>query len=269
MVRGDPVRLTLATGNLALTLEVREAGLASILQERYADFLQPVSPELVIELISERGRRVGQGEVPRVEIDLNRLAAITHRMSIEVDYVGRHGWILLDSDHLAADMEISLRYIFSLSAFRAGGLLLHGAGVVHASSGYLFLGPSGAGKSTVARLSGNDTILNDDLVYVWKDRANWVIAGTPFTHRDQNPPTASAADLKGMYRLVQDQRVYLEPLHLSQAVAEIIANTPVLPRSPALAPGLVDRSKQLLGDVPLVRLHFLPDRSFWDLIEVK
>jgi hypothetical protein len=269
MDRGDLIGLTLAIGNLALTLEVREAGLAALLQEHYSEFLQSVSSELVIDLRLERGRKIDQRGAPGVEIDLDRLSAFTHRMTIEVDYAAGHGWISLDSTHPTADVEIALRYIFALNAFRAGGLLLHGAGIIHAGSGYLFLGPSGAGKSTVSRLSGSDTILNDDLVYVWKEQATWIMAGTPFTHRDQNPPTPSKADLKRMYRLVQDQRVYLEPLHLSQAMAEIIANTPVLPRSQALAPGLLERSKQLLGDVTLDRLHFLPDRSFWDLIETE
>lgn len=269
MYGGDPIGLTLAIGNLALTLEVREAGLAALLQERYAEFLHPVSSELVIDLILEGDRRVEKREAPGVEINLDHLAAFTRRMTIEVDYAGGYGWILLDSAHPTADVEIALRYIFALSAFRAGGLLLHGAGIVHAGSGYLFLGPSGAGKSTVARLSRSDIILNDDLVYVWKDQATWIMAGTPFTHCDQNPPTPSTAGLKGMYRLVQDQRVYIEPLHLSQSVAEMIANTPVLSRSPALAPVLLERSKQLLNDVKLNRLHFLPDCSFWDLIETE
>jgi len=265
----DPNGLTLAIGNLALTLKAKEAGLAALLRERYVDFLQPVSSELLIDLILESDRRIERRDAPGVEINLDRLAASTRWMTIEVDYVGGQGWISLDSAHPIANVEIALRYIFALSAFRAGGLLLHGAGIVHLGSGFLFLGPSGAGKSTVARLSGSDTILNDDLVYVWKDQATWIMAGTPFTHRDQNPPTPSKAGLKRMYRLVQDQRAYLEPLHLSQALAEIIANTPVLPRSSPFVPVLLERSQQLLDDVTLDRLHFLPDRSFWDLIEVK
>jgi hypothetical protein len=266
---GNPIGLTLAIGNLALTLKVWEAGLAALLQERYADFLQSVPSELVIDLRSDGDRKVERRVAPGVEIDLDRLAAFTRRMTIEVDYPGGNGWILLDSTCPTADVEIALRYIFALSAFRAGGFLLHGAGIVHGGSGYLFLGPSGAGKSTVARLSGKDTVLNDDLVYVWKDQTTWIIAGTPFSHRDQIPPTPSRASLKQMYRLVQDQRVYLEPLQLSQSVAEMIANTPVLARSPALAPALLERSNQLLNDVTLERLHFLPDRSFWDLIDTE
>jgi hypothetical protein len=61
--------------------------------------------------------------------------------------------------------------------------------------------------------------------------------------------------------------VFLEPLGAGLALAEIIANVPVLSADPLHSAELLRRGQQLLSAAPAYRLHFLPDPSFWPLVE--
>jgi hypothetical protein len=53
----------------------------------------------------------------------------------------------------------------------------------------------------------------------------------------------------------------------SQAVAEVIVSVPIVPLDPARNAELLDRAYRLVQSVPVHRLHFLPDDSFWQLLD--
>jgi len=161
---------------------------------------------------------------------------------------------------------------YALLVFEVGGLMFHTAGIVRKGKAHLFFGHSGSGKTTVSRVSDTDTILNDDLLILLpqpgKDPANfkWMAYSTPFWNPTQVQPTRESAPVVGIYRLVQDRDVFLEPMGSGQALAEMISNIPVIPDDPARGTELLNRGTTFLKEVPAYRLHFLPDNSFWDVI---
>jgi hypothetical protein len=94
------------------------------------------------------------------------------------------------------------------------------------------------------------------------------MAATPFSNPTQVQPTGShQVPLTALYRLVQDRRVFLEPLDPALALAEVVASSPIVCTDPDRAAALLDRAAQLTRAVPMQRLHFLPDDSFWNLID--
>jgi hypothetical protein len=110
-------------------------------------------------------------------------------------------------------------------------------------------------------------VLNDDLVVLHPGRKGWCAAATPFWHTGQVPPTPGEAPLALFLRLVQDQRVYLEPLSQAECMAEVLSAIPVVLQNPHRGQAALDRVLDLARQVPSYRLHFLPDASFWKCLD--
>jgi hypothetical protein len=171
-----------------------------------------------------------------------------------------------------APVDYVVRAALALLAFEAGGLLFHAAGLARRGLGYGFFGYSGSGKTTVARVSTEalpDTvILNDDLVVLLPGTDRWEMAATPFSNPTQASPSGPhSVPLAALYRLVQDRSVFTEPIDPATAVAEVLASSPVVNADPLRALDLLARADRLVRRVPVRRLHFLPDASFWRVIE--
>jgi hypothetical protein len=50
-------------------------------------------------------------------------------------------------------------------------------------------------------------------------------------------------------------------------MAEVIASSPVVNADPDRALALLALAEQLVSRVPVQRLHFLPDASFWEVVQ--
>lgn len=184
-----------------------------------------------------------------------------------IDEEAGRGELRLSSVQPVEEVDYFLRVAYALLALRASGLLLHAAGIVHGGRAYLFFGPSGCGKTTVARLSRGDQVLNDDLVLLLPEAPLWLAYATPFRSSSRiRPAGATAAPVAGMFRLVRDVEVYLEEVGRAQALAELIASIPVVTSDPQRAQRLLAICRRLLDTVPVSRLHFLPDASFWRFV---
>ncbi|MEK7236792.1 MAG: hypothetical protein AAB242_09225 [Nitrospirota bacterium] len=65
---------------------------------------------------------------------------------------------------------------------REGGLLLHSAGILSSTGGYIFTGASGAGKSTLSGFfdAGGASVLSDERMIIRKSGETFVLHGTPW-----------------------------------------------------------------------------------------
>lgn len=178
-----------------------------------------------------------------------------------------YGEIEVQSSHPENSIDYFLRSVYALLTFRASGLMFHAAGIVRNGRAYLFYGHSGSGKTTVARLSPDSLVLNDDLVLLLPENDGWQVHATPFWNPSQVQPTRQSAPLAGMYRLVQDKEVFLHKMGPAQALAELVSNVPIIPEDKVRSPELLIRGAKLLEDVSAYQLHFLPDNSFWSVID--
>ncbi len=255
-------------GCIVIRLEVEDPWFVEKIQKKYWGFLSDREPDidlsvsfksLVKPILGSQGLHI------KTE---NGLFEITTPNSImSLDLTKNQGNLATTKQNAEAAVELTLRILFAFLATRAGGFLLHSAGIEHKGSGCLFFGPSGSGKTTVARLSAEDRVLNDDLVLLRPEADGWSMYSTPFTNPDQVRPIAMSSNVAALFRLVQDKQVFLEAISHAEALAEVIAAIPVLPTEPEFAAQLLQVAADLIQAVPVYRLHFLPDKKFWNLID--
>jgi hypothetical protein len=190
-------------------------------------------------------------------------------------YPGFEGFISTDEayaelslhpDARAADIGYFLRVALTCQAFARDGLIFHTAAILHHGRGYAFFGTSGSGKTTAARLSAPDPVLNDDLVVLWPGDAGWTMVATPFGKRRSD---VRRAPLSALLRLVQSPQVSLDRLPPGRALAELVANSPVISGDPEWLPTLMERWEAVLREVPVYALQFRREASFWEAIDAE
>jgi hypothetical protein len=274
--------LALVIAGVGVTIICPETSWLERLKDRYHPFLGKESSFLTLQV--QRCSHPAPDFVHSDEISFQGQATTLHSQTYHgfINTQAGTAQICTRVDHPIEDIDYFLRVTYALLSFRAGGFLLHGAGIIHQGKGYLFFGHSGAGKTTVARLSIGDQILNDDLVILLPSSfmpevgtekqvengfPGWAIHATPFWNPTQVKPSPVSVNLAGMFHLIQDKRVYLEPLRTGQALAELVASIPLIPMDVKHGDTILDRIESLQKQVPIYNLHFLPDASFWRVIE--
>ena len=185
-----------------------------------------------------------------------------------IDMINLDAQLNLTAPQPFEPIDYFVRAALALLTFEAGGLLFHAAGLVRRGYGYAFFGHSGSGKTTVARVSADAVVLNDDLVVLLPQADWWLMHATPFSNPTQVTPAGpQSVPLHALYRLRQDRRVFLKPIDPAVAMAEVIASSPIVSADPDRAVALLARAEQLVKAVPVQRLHFLPDDSFWAVVQ--
>jgi hypothetical protein len=275
----DTYTTTLAIGPLRLSLDTVDAQLHAAQQRAYHAFATgPAAHSNLLRLHFA----VTTGAAPDTwpfEFQAGRLHFTADDYTGAIDLAQQRGQLTFTSLHPFEAADYFVRTALALLAFEAGGLLFHAAGLAYHDRGYAFFGHSGSGKTTVARVSSHATVLNDDLVVLWPEASHpaamrtreaqrWQLIATPFSNPTQVQPAGhQRVPLTALYRLIQDRRVFLEALDPAVATAEIVASSPIVCADPDRAAALLDRAAQLTRAVPVQRLHFLPDASFWDVID--
>lgn len=265
--RTSPFVVSLDIGGLGIDLACNDARLAELLARRYRNF-PPASPRRFRASIQfEAGDNPASLLLQPLQFQRGVLVYDAPDFQGYVDPVAGQGSLTLRCQHPEIALEYYLRVMCALLVFQAGGLLFHAAAVQRGGRAFAFFGPSGSGKSTVASLSVQDVVVNDDLVILRPEGNLWQVHATPFWNQYRGESPAPPAPLAGLFRLVQDRRHFVEHMDAACAVAEMIASLPVLPADRARAGQLIARCQSILDCVPAYRLHFLPDASFWGLVE--
>ena len=165
-------------------------------------------------------------------------------------------------------IENFLRPLVASYVLAHGGLLLHGAGVVRGGRAYVFFGPSGSGKTTVTHLSPDDLILSDDLTLVVASRDGFRAAGIPFGMAHHHVPDTNASfPIAALVRLVQSPDVRRERIEGGRALAEVASCLPFVHQEGGEAAAALGACERLLEQVPVYRLFFRKDDSFWNVIQ--
>lgn len=264
--------LKIAVAGLTVEVICADASITAVLVERYRDFASKYPAHLEARVFIQGNRGLSSLLDTGVKFEHKVLRFTAQGYGGFIDAGAGKAELHLSSHHPVEEVEYFLRIIYALLAFENQGLLFHGAGIVRDGRAQLFFGHSGAGKTTAARVSEGHLVLNDDLVLLIPRRARqgtdkvWMVYGTPFWNPSQVKPSRQGAPAAGLFRLVQDKRVFLEPMRKGHALAELLSNVPVIPDDPDRNDALIVRCLDLLESLPAYRLHFLPDNSFWEVI---
>jgi hypothetical protein len=159
-----------------------------------------------------------------------------------------------------------LRILFTLILTDERGLLLHASAVSENGRGSVFFGPSGSGKTTITRLSSGRTILSEEMVIIKPHNGGYRVYGTPFWGDFSPDRSSTRAELDCLYSIKKDQRNSLMLLDKSQAVKNLYQCVPFFSDDGQLQNRIFDTCRTLVDAVPVYELHFLPDPSFWQVL---
>ncbi len=259
--------LLLAIAGFGLRIHSNSQNLVRKLEEHYREFSAVVDDEINLHIEWSKKANIVQTLIPETKFLDNQILFSSPGCEGVYEFDRQYANLKMDTPRPFEIIEYFMRLIVAVKVFQMGGLLFHGAGISHKECGVVFFGPSGSGKTTVSRLSTYDYVLNDDLVLLLPGENGWMVNSTPFWNPTQIKPQPRSLPLFGLFRLVQAKKVYCTKPGRAAAVAEIAASVPVLSAEPGYGDELIARAEVVTQSVPVFRLHFLPDDTFWSVVE--
>jgi hypothetical protein len=164
-------------------------------------------------------------------------------------------------------IDAALRIFHTVVLATRDGFLLHAASAIRNRKAFLFMGPSGAGKTTIASLAPADvTLLSDEVSYVRKQSEVYAAFGTPFAGELAKVGENVSAPIACLYLLEQGPANRIEPVGASDAARAVLRNILFFAEDPELVRSVFQSVCQLVNDVPVCRLTFLPDSRVWENI---
>ena len=277
-------KLLLCISGIRFVLHGLDDPLERELRERFVLFLQPPGSagdgaDLEIRLLRSPLRQYlpypVQGGPKEYQLETRvregRLHAWSYSFAGRFEIEGNQGEMeLCDSgfEPRHRSVENFLRVALAWKAMNRGGFLLHSSGLVRGGQAFLFFGPSGSGKTTIARLSREDLLLNDDCILLMRQDETFSASGVPFKGADDaGARDARSFPIAGLFRLVQSTRVSCERIPAARAASEIASSIPFVTESPEGFERIFDSVEQLLRRVPIFRLQFRLSPGFWEAID--
>lgn len=162
-------------------------------------------------------------------------------------------------------LDSVLRVLLTRLLLPAPGFLLHAATVVQDGRAYVFMGRSGAGKSTVASLSPRGSVLTDEISLLRRVDGAWYAHGTPFWGEFRAAGQNRRVPLASVFALAQARSNRTVALTPRQALAGLLGNTLFFSDARAEREQLLRAQMSLIEALPVARLEFRRDQTFWEV----
>ena len=166
-------------------------------------------------------------------------------------------------------LDAFLRSFLSFSLLRAGGFMLHSAGLVKAGRAYVFLGRSGAGKSTLSGLAAASgaEVISDEINMLRRERGRFYAYGSPFWGEMRSEGRQGRWPLGGLFVLKKGRTHGLSPCGAAAALPVLLRCVVNFERTPEAGRLAMDNAASLLAGVRAGVLEFSKkDRGFIGLI---
>lgn len=264
--------LTPAAGALGLELagfkllfKSDSPGIISVLRGRYGRFARSGGAGCEVEIFEAPGR--ASPFKPAVLLDGNRLRLGRGDFRAELDLRGGKGRL-----HAAAGeqcLDAFLRSLISSRLLRAGGFMLHCAGLVKKGRAYLFLGRSGAGKSTLSKLAAaaGCEVISDEINLLRPSGKGFRVHGSPFWGEMRADGRPGSWPLGGIYLLRKAGANRLAPCGGSEALKLLLRCLLNFEKGPGISALALDNAAALLENTAFARLEFSKkDAAFLELL---
>lgn len=264
--------LSVKIGGITMRVAVPPEGFLETLGKRYTPFAWNGPADYELDVARAPDLDLGQYQNIRVRSIPGEDLHYVFRW----DFVARlrpkarRASILMAPAGSATCVDTILRMTASFAALFNGGVLLHSAAVATPRGAFVFCGVSRSGKSTVAKISreiGGRTVLTDEMSLVERDgEMGYRLGGTPFwgelglSVNQQHP-------LKGILLLAKAPANSIERVPAGEAASELMKTVLCFAQETEICSRLLDTVLAVLSAVPVRRLKFLPDASFWDAVE--
>ncbi len=258
--------LVIEIGDMPILVRSDSPEFLRMLEGRYSGFVRPQAKavcELDVELVSP-GKITDEDEVA-VRFQSGRWLIERGDLRAEWDPATGRGSIRQSANPYSIDS--ALRILHSLILARQGGLLVHAASAVRNGRAFLFAGVSGAGKTTISRLAPADvTLLTDEISYLRRNGHGYLAHGTPFAGELAKVGENVQAPLAALYLLRQGPENAIEPVSTGDAARSLLENVLFFAHDPELVSMVFESACNLVRQVPVYRLTFVPDARVWELI---
>ncbi len=252
-VRGG--RLSIAVGQVPLTIHFSQSEMRHRAEERYAAFRVR---EDGIPIFLEPETK----PVPRSPgLFTYRLHRLNHTSTLCLNsaayFCGVRHEFGLDS---------LMRVLLTVLLLPRRGFLLHAATVVRDGRAHVFMGRSGAGKSTVAALSPPGSVLTDEISLLRFHGGEWRAHGTPFWGEFRAEGSNVHFPLAGIYALTQSGENRVERLRAKESLRAVLPNILFFCSRKRETDQLFEIVSQAIIQIPFYRLFFVRQPSFWEAI---
>ena len=167
-----------------------------------------------------------------------------------------------------ASLNLFLGFIYSILLLKEPGFLVHAAGLIRNGKGYIFPGKSEAGKTTIAKLSPDAELLTDEVALVKKVDGSFQVFGTPFKGQMDKIGQNLHIPLKAVYFPQKDKKVFKRSIGSLDALKMMLTTVVFYSEDEEFIEQLFNICVEFVNSVPCHELHFLPEPSFWKVIDV-
>ena len=263
----DRLSLVIKVGGMPVRVNTSEPAFLSMLQDRYAGFVEESSEDAAIDFdVDLTNPKFADPDADvRVTQHSGRWSLERGDFFAEWEPSSRTGRIRQSANPYSIDAV--LRIVHTIVLAREGGFLAHSASAIRNGKAFLFAGVSGAGKTTISRLAPPAaTLLTDEISYVRKNANGYTAFGTPFTGELAKLGENVSAPISALYLLAQGPENRIDPLPAAEAARGLLANILFFAEDQELVRMVFDTAFEFASRVPVLRLTFMPDARVWELI---
>ncbi len=280
MVSNNDSQLRLAVGEIIIGLNWPSSEICAMAQKYFGFENHEGKPDLVLEV-----NIINQRIVPEIpdslflgkQIEGEAFTISDGLIKGTYDRIKRHGELdvlspLLDGTFVRVFEQLLYQAYYSAILYGdTDTFLVHSAGVIRNGKGYLFVGASEKGKSTIAGLSKDYHVLNDEINLVMLTESGIFIDGTPFNgfFHDKH---VGHAPLKAVFLLEHGRRHELSQVSPAESVKTIMSQiVPPVGLDETMTHmtkiKMFDYAEKIEQNIPVTRLSFKRDDGFWNVID--
>jgi hypothetical protein len=266
-------KLSISIGGIRCAIICYDTNFIDLLRARYQWFESsgPAAYEILVKLMpvgdltADNARASSRVLIKKVNSGDNYIIKQADRLFVAVANTSSNK-VLVKMWKSEYYFDSFLRILFTLILSDKKGLVLHASAVSKNGRGSVFFGPSGSGKTTIARLSSDCTILSEEMVIVKPHNGGYRVYGTPFWSEFTPGQSNVRAELDGLYSLKKDQTNNVTLVDKSLAATDLYQCVPFFGDDGQLQSRIYDTCRTLVDAIPVYELHFLPDPSFWHVL---
>lgn len=273
----------LQIGDVCCSLKFKDPAYSSYLKERFKGYISKEEPELTMD-ISVNNIILDKEENDLADFRLTSKIVNGNNFDFQdglikgtLNQEEKRCTVFFSGKGLDAVKQFMFMVYYTLMKYNHPGksknnFLVHACAVARDGAGYVFSGPSESGKSTIAELSSDYAVLNDDIVIIKKENGSYIVNSTPF-RGDFLDVVDKSVPLRAIFLIKHAaEKNVIKKLSKREFITRFIRE--VVYSDTLLSMNREDNFSEMLdfcadvaSGVPFYELRFLPDKRFWDSID--